>query len=160
MSRASRRQVLSFGPSCPVRSIAMKLNQLLQQRASLLQQTRLANVAFMYAELGRFVGRIVRGNLRGQVTLYLADPSAQRAWPILVADEGSQAVLEEHFLDKDILDLADLLMFTAGNEPRASFTFRLEEFGSRFGLALRHELEAAGVELTDGAELPQDKTRE
>lgn len=160
MSRASRRQVLSIGPSCPVRSIAMKLNQLLQQRASLLRQTRLANVAFMYAEVGRFVGRIVRGNLRGQVTLYLADPAAQRAWPILVADEGSQAVLEEHFLDKDILDLADLLTFTAGNEPRGAFTFRLEEFGSRFGLALRQELEAAGVELTDGAELPQDKNRE
>lgn len=138
----------------------MKLHQLLQQRSTLLRQTRLADVAFMFAELGRFADRISRGNLRGRVTLYPADPVAQRAWPMLVAKEGSQAVLEEHFLDKDILDLADLLIFTSGNQPRRAYTFRLEEFRSRFEPALREELEAAGIELTAEAEPTRDEHRE
>ncbi len=137
----------------------MTLHQLLQQRKALLRQNRLANAAFTYCELGKFAARIARGKLRGQVTLHLADPAAQRAWPTLVADEGSPAVLEEHFVDTDILDLADLLAFASGG-GQASFTFRLEELDSRFRSALRQELEDAGCELNDQAELAEDLNRE
>lgn len=138
----------------------MKLHHLLQQRSALLQQTRLANVAFVYAELGRYAERIERGGLRGQVTLHLADPATQRPWPVLVAEEGSQAVLDEHFLDQEIIELADLLGFAAGPEPRSAFTFRLEEFDTRFRLALREELAAGGIELSGAAELTEDRNRE
>ncbi|HNC22639.1 MAG TPA: hypothetical protein PLU52_00425 [Opitutaceae bacterium] len=138
----------------------MKLHHLLQQRSALLQQTRLANVAFAFAELGRFAERIERGRLRGQVTLHLADPAAQREWPTLVADEGSQAVIDEHFLDHEIVELADLLGFTVGPEPRQAFTFRLEEFDARFRTALREELEASGVELPGATELTEDRNHE
>ena len=138
----------------------MKLDHLLQQRSALLRQTRLANVAFVFAELGKFADRISRGHLRGLVTLYPADPAAERAWPTLVAEEGSQAVLDEHFLDKDILDLADLLIFATGQDPRRAVSFRLEEFDRRFRPALRKELEAAGVELAGEAELTEDRYRE
>lgn len=127
----------------------MKIDQLLQQRSTLLRQTRLANVAFVFAELSEFADRIDRGNLRGQVTLHLPDPEAERVWPSLVAEGGSQAVIDEHFIDQDILDLADLLLFTAGPELRRSFTFRFEEFSRRFLPALRQELAAAGVELRE-----------
>jgi hypothetical protein len=137
----------------------MKLHHLLQQRSSLLRQTRLANVAFVFGELGKFAERIARGQLHGRVTLSLADPDDERAWPTLVAEEGSQAVLDEHFLDRDILDLADLLRFTAGHESPATFTFRLEEFAHRFQPALQRELEVAGVELPDKAEWSEDRTR-
>ena len=138
----------------------MKIDHLLQQRSTLLRQTRLANVAFVFAELGKFAERINRGGLRGQVTLFLADPAAQRAWPSLVADEGSQAVVDEHFLDTDVLDLADLLAFTAGQQPQRTFTFRLEEFDHRFRPALRQELEAAGVEFPCEKELTEDSNRD
>ncbi|MBS0633660.1 MAG: hypothetical protein JSS11_17260 [Verrucomicrobia bacterium] len=138
----------------------MKIDHLLQQRSALLQQTRLANIAFNFVELGKFADRIARGRLSGRVTLQLADPAADRAWPCLVAEEGSQAVIDEHFLDTDVLDLADLLAFAAGGEPSREFTFRLEELGQNFLPALRRELEAAGVELPAAAELTEDRNRD
>ena len=157
---AVRIRALLLGASHQAFAFTMKLHHLLQQRSSLLRQTRLANAAFVFDELGKFAARVARGNLRGQVTLYLADPAAQRAWPTLVADEGSQAVLDEHFLDKDMLDLADLLVFAAGNERPPAFTFRLEELDSRFRPALRQELESAGIELPSESELTEDKNRD
>lgn len=137
----------------------MKLHQLLQQRQALLRQARLANAAFTYCELGKFAARIARAKLRGQVTLQLADPAAQRAWPTLVAGEVSQAVIEEHFVDTDVLDLADLLVFASGGEGCASLTFRLEELDRRFRSVLRQELEDAGVVLENQAEPAEDLNR-
>lgn len=138
----------------------MKLHQLLQQRQELLRRARLANAAFAYRELGAFAARIARGRLRGQVTLHMADAASGRAWPALVADEGSQAVLDEHFVDQDMLDLADLLVFASGGEHRTSFTFRIEELDGRFRPALRRELESAGVELPTEEELTEGMNRE
>jgi hypothetical protein len=149
----------SGGTSSQCFILTMKIDQLLQQRSSLLRQTRLANVAYVFAELRKFADRITRGNLRGKVTFHLADPEAQRAWPILVAEEGSQSVIDEHFLDYDILDLADLLVFTAGQEPPRTFTFRLEEFGRRFLPALRRELAEAGIETIEDSESPDRPLR-
>jgi hypothetical protein len=128
----------------------MEMHHLLRQRSALLRRTRLANVAYAYAELGVFAGRIDRGNLRGAVTLHPADPAAGRAWPGLVAEEGSQAVLDEHFLEEELLDLADLLAFATGTEPGRPLAFRLEGFERRFRYPLRRELEGAGVELPGG----------
>lgn len=101
----------------------------------------------MYAELGAFADRIARANLRGRATLHLADPTAERVWPSLLAEEGSQAVVDEHFIDRDVLELADLLLFTVAPERPEAFTFRFEDFGPRFRRGLRRELEAAGIAL-------------
>lgn len=137
----------------------MEMHHLLRQRSALLRRTRLANVAYVYAELGVFAGRIDRGNLRGAVTLHPADPAAGRAWPGLVAEEGSQAVLDEHFLEEELLDLADLLAFATGTEAGRPIAFRLEEFERRFRYPLRQELKGAGIELPGGKPSAADRNR-
>jgi hypothetical protein len=125
----------------------MEIDHLLRQRSALLRRTRLANLAYAYAELGVFAGRIDRANLRGAVTLHPADPAAGRAWPSLVAEQGSQSVLDEHFLEEELLDLADLLAFATGTELRSPLEFRLEDFDQRFRTSLRGDLERAGIEV-------------
>ncbi len=122
----------------------MNFHQLLQQRDALLRQARLANTAYAYRRLGEFAGRIARAQLHGVVRLDPGDPVAERPWPGLTALEGSQAVLEEHFLDEDIIELADLLRF-AGRDVGEGITFRLEELGGRHLPGLRRELEQAGL---------------
>jgi hypothetical protein len=137
----------------------MNLHQILQQRAALLRSARLANVAFAYDRLGLFGARITRARLHGEVCLHRADPDADRPWPVLLAREGSQSVIEEHFTDEDIVELADLLAFLHDEEVPTAFTFRLEELAGRFRPGLRHELETAGVALGPEAPSPEDSNR-
>ncbi len=122
----------------------MNFHQLLQQRDALLRQARLANTAYAYRRLGEFAGRIARAQLHGAVRLDPGDPAGERPWPGLTALDGSQAVLEEHFLDEDILELADILCFL-GLDTGSGVTFRLEELGARFLPGLRRELAQAGL---------------
>ena len=138
----------------------MKLHHLLQNRPLLLQRKRLADVAFAFDELGKFARRISTGNLRGAVELHLADPDMGLAWPVLVGVGCSQSVVDEHFLDKDVLDLADLLVFASGNERKTTFSFRLEELERRFLRPLQRELENAGVELAGEPDQAGDRTLE
>jgi hypothetical protein len=121
-----------------------KLSTLLTQRQALLRQARLANLAFAYTTLGDFAVRIVRGQLSGSVILKPADPSADRYWASLTALEGSQAVIEEHFADQDLMDLADVLGFILGNDA-VEITFRLEDLAETFLVPLRVELEREGI---------------
>ena len=125
----------------------MKFHHLLHQREAALRQARLTTGAFAYHELGGFAARIARGQLRGEVTLHFADPAADRPWPVLLANEGSQSVIEEHFRDEDIVELADLIAFLTEGEGATTLTFRIEELEARFKGSLRRELEAAGVEI-------------
>jgi len=125
----------------------MNFHQLLQQRDALLRQARLANTAFAYGRLGDLAGRIARARLHGAVTLRPGNPLEDLPWPELIADEGSQAVIAEHFLDEDISELADILAFLGGHDQPVEYTFRLEELGRRFLPGLRRELEQAGVTL-------------
>ena len=125
----------------------MNYHRLLQQRAALLQQARLANLAFAHDQLGAFAARIARARLSGEVTLRLADPEHELAWPVLTARACSQAVLEEHFTDEDIVGLSDILRFLAEDDTLREFTFRLEELHLRFQPDLRRELEAHGIRL-------------
>lgn len=122
----------------------MNFHQLLQQRDALLRQARLANTAYAYRRLGEFAGRIARAQLHGAVRLDSGDPAGERPWPGLTALDGSQAVLEEYFLDEDILELADILCFL-GLDTDTGVTFRLEELGGRFLPGLRRELAQAGL---------------
>ena len=129
----------------------MKLSNLLAQRRALLQQARLANLAFAHQRLSDFARRIVRARLAGEVRLQQATPDAERYWASLTALQGSQSVIEEHFTDDDIMDLADVIAFATG-ETDVDFTFRVEELSDRFLAPLREQLVRAGV-VIDG-EIP------
>ncbi|MBX3750567.1 MAG: hypothetical protein KF897_10820 [Opitutaceae bacterium] len=137
----------------------MNFHHLLHQRTALLRQARLANLAFAWQRLNDWAQRIARARLRGEVTLQLADPAGDRAWPLLLARSGSQAVIEEHFTDEDIVELADILSFLA-EDPRATeFSFQIEEMGARFLPAIHHELAQAGVLVHQSAPSPEDSNR-
>lgn len=129
----------------------MKLSNLLARRRTLLQQARLANLAFAHQRLSDFACRIARARLGGEVRLKQAAPDAERYWASLTALQGSQSVIEEHFTDDDIMDLADVIAFATG-ETDVDFTFRVEELSDRFLAPLRGRLMRAGV-VFDG-EIP------
>lgn len=126
----------------------MKLTTLLAQRHALLRQAQLANLAFAYVRLGEFAHRVERAGLRGPVVLKRADPENGREWPVLIALHGSQAVLEEHFSDEDIIDLADVVA-CALDMRDAQVAFDLREFKTLFQRPVRLALEEAGVQMDD-----------
>lgn len=127
----------------------MTLSSILIQRQTLLRQVRLANLAFAYDTLTRFAERIARARLRGRVCVKQAAPDAEQYWATLEALDGSQSVIEEHFTDEDIIDLADVISYLSGQES-LDLVFPLEELGERFLAPLRAELEQAGVALESG----------
>jgi hypothetical protein len=124
----------------------MKLSHLISQREALLRQTHLANLAFAYQQLDVLVSRIDRAQLRGLVCLQPCAPDEDRFWPVLTALEGNQSVIEEHFTDEDVADLADLLAFNTGRDD-LMVNFRLEDLGGKFLAPLRVELLKEGVQL-------------
>lgn len=126
-----------------------QLSTLLTRRGALLQQARLANLAFAYETLGDFARRIARAQLRGAVALKSIAPEEGRFYPSLSALEGSQSVIEEHFSDEDLLELADVIEFATGTN-QVDFMFRLEDLADEFIAPLRAELEREGV-IIDGA---------
>ena len=122
----------------------MKLSILLTLRPALLRQARLADLAFAYRKLGDFATRIARAQLRGEINLKQAAPEAERCWASLTALAGNQSVIEEHFTDEDIMDLADLVAFATG-ESNLDVTFRIEQLPEKFLAPLCRQLEQAGV---------------
>jgi hypothetical protein len=79
------------------------------------------------------------------VQLTLTDPAQDRLWPTLVAHEGNQSVIEEHFTDEDLVELADLVTFLRDDAHTQEFTFRLEGFATHFVDPVRDELARAGI---------------
>jgi hypothetical protein len=126
----------------------MKLSQLLASRSALLRQATLANAALAYTTLARLAQRISRDRLRGPVRLLGIDPDVERYAPQLIALAGSQAVLDEHFDEADLLRLADSLAYVS-DTGATEFEFHLEELMSRFSPSLRATLRSAGVELDE-----------
>ena len=125
----------------------MNFHHLLHQRDALLRQAHLANTAYACQRLGEFAARIARARLRGAVVLHAGDPEGEQPWPGLRAMEGSQAVLEEHFLDEELVELTDILVFLGEDIRTDGLTLRLEELAERFLPQLRRELETAGIEV-------------
>jgi hypothetical protein len=121
-----------------------KLSTFLSRRRDLLQQARLANLAFAFATLQRFAGRITQAQLGGHVTLAHAAPHAERYWASLTALEMNQSVIEEHFTDEDVMELADVVGFATGNEA-LDITFDLGDLEELFIRPLREELDREGV---------------
>lgn len=122
------------------------LTSLLTHRAALLAQARLANLAFAYETLRRLEHRIARGRLRGSVTVRHAAPEEERYWASLTANDGAQSVLDEHFSDEDVMELADVLSFLTCTNA-LELTFPLEELAERFLAPLREELEREGIAI-------------
>ena len=137
----------------------MNFHQLILNRTALLRQARLANLAFAWQRLDAFATRIHRARLHGQVTLRLPDPEADRPWPVLLALEGNQSVIEEYFLDDEIAELADILVFLSDNNQVAEFTFPLEELGGHYLPGLQHELGEAGIHVGQTSPSPEDSSR-
>ena len=121
-----------------------KLSTLLSRRHALLSEARLANIAFAFATLQKFSSRIARAQLSGRVTLANAAPHEERYWASLIALTTSQSVIEEHFTDEDVIEMADVLAFATGNDAR-ELTFELANFEEHFLRPLRAELEKGGI---------------
>ncbi len=122
----------------------MKISKLLASRQALLRQTQLANLAYAYTTFENLARRISAANLRGLVRLQPADPKNDCYWASLTALEGSQSVIEEHFTDQDIMELAESIAFWSEGEFQ-ELDFRLEELADRYALPIRQLLEQSGV---------------
>lgn len=123
----------------------MKLSHLLAKRTDLLREVRLANLAFAYDSLSNFAARVDRARLQGRVLLKPLNPEEERFLPMLIALEGNQSVIEEHFSDDDVILLSDMVGFATGH-PGFELTFRIEELREFIG-PLRAELLQSGVTL-------------
>ena len=135
----------------------MNLSQLLASRPALLRQAALANAAFSYDVIRGLGRRIENARLQGPVRLLAVDPGTERYAPQLIALAGSQAVLDEHFDESDLVRLADALSFAAPG-PVSEFEFFLETMFARFSPPLRSALQAAGVELSGELGTPDHRT--
>src|SRR3954470_11641277 len=91
--------------------LLMKLSKLLATRKVILRQATLANTAFAYLTFKRLAERVAGAKLSGLVSLRPANEHEERFCASLTALEGSQAVIDEHFLDEDVWKLADALAF-------------------------------------------------
>jgi hypothetical protein len=131
----------------------MKLSKLLALRQNLLRQAHLASVAHAYFHLSELAARIARVGLRGSVRLAPPNPSEERYAPALIALEGSQAQLEEHFSDSDLLHLADGVALAIESDFD-EIEFDLEDLAQFFVAPLRFSLEQAGVVLDLGDKRP------
>ncbi len=127
-----------------------KLSTLLLQRRAVLRKARQANLAFAYVTLQAFLSRVARADLSGRVTLKHAAPHADRYWASLTALDMNQSLIEEHFTDEDVMELADVLAFVTGNDT-LEVTFELDELTELFLLPLRVELEREGVTVDQPA---------
>ena len=58
-------------------------------------------------------------------------------------------MIEEHFLDEELVELADILAFLGEEVSDEGLTLRLEELAGRFLPRLRSELLAGGIEWDD-----------
>jgi hypothetical protein len=135
----------------------MKLSSLLAKRQALLRHALLANLAFAHDRLSDFARRVARARLEGEVRLQQAAPGAERFWASLTALHGRQSVIEEHFSDDDLMDLADVIAYATG-ENEIDLTFRIEELADRFLAPLHGQLAKAGVTI-DHVARPVDARR-
>ncbi|ATC65651.1 hypothetical protein CMV30_17810 [Nibricoccus aquaticus] len=124
----------------------MNFSDLLKNRQSLLRQAHLANLAFSYATLRHFAERVSNARLQGRVRLRPADDEEGASPASLIALEGNQSVIEEHFSDEEIHLLADSIAF-ALETSFDEVEFHIEHLGEKFTSALRVELNEAGVTI-------------
>jgi hypothetical protein len=124
----------------------MKLSTLLANRSSLLRRAQLANLAYAYSTLRLLADRIARAKLTGWVRLRQAGVNEDPYEASLDALEGNQSLIEEHFTDQEIVEMADSIAF-AEDADTLDIEFPIEELREKFVDPLRLELKDAGVTL-------------
>lgn len=138
----------------------MKFDDLLNYRDELVRHARLANVAYAYQWLSDFGARLAASGLKGEVELRAADAEGNPRRPSLGAVDFSQSVVEEHFLDAEIAELAEVLAFVHNGSVVVALKFRLEEVAARFLPALRRELEESDIFPEEPASSAEDAGRD
>ncbi|MDF3056293.1 MAG: hypothetical protein K0R17_508 [Rariglobus sp.] len=123
----------------------MKLSALLASRPTILRQAALAHTAAAWLTLQHASTRIAAAGLRGMVRLHQSDPAENDLpWATLTSDEIRASVLEEHFSEDDLIELAEALAH-ATDTSRVTLEFPIEALGEAFAAPLLNELEKAGV---------------
>jgi hypothetical protein len=130
----------------------MKLSSLLANRNAIIRQAYLANAAHAYCTLDQLARRVDRACLSGRVKLRHANEEEERWHPLLLALQSNQSLIEEHFSDRDIVELADSIAFV-DTEDRAEVEFRLEDLAD-WMVPLKSVLDEAGVEIDVNAADP------
>jgi hypothetical protein len=138
----------------------MKFDDLLNYRDELVRHARLANVAYAYQWLTDFSARVAHSGLQGEVVLRAADAEGNPQRASLTAVNFSQAVVQEHFLEAEIAELAAVLAFVHNGGVVVALRFRLEEVAARFLPALRRELEESEVFPEEPASSAEDAGRD
>jgi len=124
----------------------MNISKLLSSRKALLRQAHLANLAFSYFTIRRLAERVTHARLQGRVRLKATVTGEEIIPASLTALDGSQSVIEEHFSDEDILQLADSVEF-AFEGPFLEAEFPLQELTEKFASPLLRALDRAGVHI-------------
>lgn len=122
----------------------MKLSALLASRPTILRQAALAHTAAAWLTLHRMSARIAQAGLAGVVRLRQDDPASDETpWATLTSDEIRPSVLQEHFTEDDLIELADALAY-ATDASHADLEFPIEALGAYADPLLR-TLQKAGV---------------
>jgi hypothetical protein len=125
----------------------MKLSALLASRSTILRQAALAHTAAAWLTLQHASMRIAAAGLHGTVRLRQADPAEDDApWATLTSDDIRTSVLEEHFTDDDILELAEAVAY-ASDTDFADAEFPLEALGETYAAPLLASLQKSGVKI-------------
>ncbi len=125
----------------------MKLSALLASRPTILRQAALAHTAAAWLTLQHASTRISAAGLHGWVRLRQGDSSEGEApWVTLTSEEIRPSVLEEHFTDDDLLEIAEALAY-ATDSDHADLEFCIEALGETYASPLLRTLEKAGVTL-------------
>ena len=104
----------------------MNFSKLLSSRQSILRQAHLANLAFSYFTISRLADRAAKAGLSQRVRLRATSVGEETIPASLTALTGSQSVIEEHFSDEDVLQLADSMEF-ALEGPFVEVEFTLDD---------------------------------
>ena len=122
----------------------MKLSALLASRPTILRQAALAHTAAAWLTLHRLSTRIAQARLAGVVHLRQDDPDSDDApWATLTSDDIRASVLEEHFTEDDLIELADAVAY-ATDVSYADIEFPIESLAA-YAEPLLRMLQKAGV---------------
>lgn len=123
----------------------MKLSALLASRSTILRQAALAHTAAAWLTLQYTSMRIAAAGLHGTVRLLQSDPDEEESpSAVLTSDEIRSSILEEHFTDDDLLELAEAVAY-ATDSDYADVEFRIETLGELYAAPLLENLKKAGV---------------
>src|SRR3954470_13942517 len=123
----------------------MNFDFLIHHRDELRRAARLANLAYAYQWIGNFAWKVAWLGLTGEVILRGPSEEAERPHAMLVAQDFSQSVAEEHFLPEEIDELHAVLSSVHDSGMILEMKFRLEGLGDVYRPALRRVLEMAEV---------------